>query len=506
MSAGRLWRWQLSGVALVGCLALGLLGAGSALAAEAKFSYTGAEQEFTVPAGVTSIHVVAVGSEGGTEEHTAAAGSGAIVSGKLTVKPGQKLYVEVGGVPFNGGGIPIEGASGGGASDVRTVSIGAEPSPGSEESLKTRLLVAGGGGAGGSADPAYFTCPGGAGGAAGKNGANATGCPIKPGGGGAAGTASKGGKGGTGYGDETESAQNSGEDGRLGVGGNASGGKGFHGAGGGGGLFGGGGGGLQGVSFGPSSNAGEGGGGGGSNLVPPGGTAKLANPGATPSVSISYTEPASVLSLQQDEESGFSSIAVHSAIGGYIAGATLSAGTAKETCPETNKITGGELLKNKSTTDEIEYPAYNVISPNGTCSGALKLQKTEAGKLGAYYEIGASSATKGAILELKAAENAKTHIYPATFKASLAEPFAVELEEYTVGNHLFICNYTDISLSGSHTPQGEAGIESATVKATFKRTNPEPTTCPKSLTVAWDWIPYVPSDSFNPYMYGFIEP
>jgi hypothetical protein len=46
---------------------LGLLaGAGSALAATKTFTYTGKEQQFKVPAGVTSIEVVAVGSEGGT--------------------------------------------------------------------------------------------------------------------------------------------------------------------------------------------------------------------------------------------------------------------------------------------------------------------------------------------------------------------------------------------------------------------------------------------------------
>ena len=91
----------VAGVCAVGLLA----GAGSALAEEAKFTYTGKEQEFEVPAGVTSVEVVAVGSQGESAAGLGGAGGvGAIVAGKLTVKPEQALYVEVGGVPFNGGG------------------------------------------------------------------------------------------------------------------------------------------------------------------------------------------------------------------------------------------------------------------------------------------------------------------------------------------------------------------------------------------------------------------
>jgi hypothetical protein len=85
--------------------AVGLLaGPGSALAETKTFTYTGKEQEFKVPAGVTSLEVVAIGSEGGTATGAAQGGVGAVVSGKLTVKPEQVLYVEVGRVPFNGGG------------------------------------------------------------------------------------------------------------------------------------------------------------------------------------------------------------------------------------------------------------------------------------------------------------------------------------------------------------------------------------------------------------------
>ena len=270
--------------------AVGLLaGVGSALAEEAKFTYTGKEQEFEVPAGVTSVEVVAVGSQGESAAGLGGAGGvGAIVAGKLTVKPEQALYVEVGGVPFNGGGASEHGGKGGGASDVRTVSIGAEPSPGNEASLNSRLLVAAGGGGGGLEDfLERHQCAGGAGGAAEEKGANGTSCGFTGGEGGGAGEANKGGAGGTGYAETTPSGEFEGKPGQLGVGGGAGGGGGdkrFPG-GGGGGRYGGGGGGEQEVDEGEIPiSAGEGGGGGGSNLVPVGGSHALAAAGQAASV------------------------------------------------------------------------------------------------------------------------------------------------------------------------------------------------------------------------------
>jgi hypothetical protein len=115
------------------CAASLLAGAGSALAEETKFTFNEKEQEFKVPAGVTSVHVVAIGSEGQKLSFgSAPPGVGAVVSGDVPVTPEQVVYVEVGGMTFNGGGTSEFGGSGGGASDVRTVSIGAEPSPGNE--------------------------------------------------------------------------------------------------------------------------------------------------------------------------------------------------------------------------------------------------------------------------------------------------------------------------------------------------------------------------------------
>jgi hypothetical protein len=283
------------------CAAGLLAGAGSALAEEAKFTFTGAEQEFKVPAGVTSVEVQAIGSEGGTVVNAAPGGAGAIVTGKLSVKPAQVLYVEVGGVPFNGGGPSLglsPGSKGGGASDVRTMSIGAEPSPGDEASLNSRLLVAAGGGGGGfkNFDGLDKTCAGGPGGGAGEKGVDGTSCGFPGGGGGGAGEAGKGGAGGAGFTFSTPDPSVAGNTGLLGSGGEGGGG---FGGGGGGGRFGGGGGGAQDVEFHnpplEENNAGNGGGGGGSNLVPEGGEAKLAKFGVAASVTFTYTASANAL-------------------------------------------------------------------------------------------------------------------------------------------------------------------------------------------------------------------
>ena len=66
------------------------------------FGPTGAEDTFVVPAGVSTIHVVATGAPGAVGQRGGPAGRGAQVSGDLTVTPGQTLYVEVGGAPTGG--------------------------------------------------------------------------------------------------------------------------------------------------------------------------------------------------------------------------------------------------------------------------------------------------------------------------------------------------------------------------------------------------------------------
>jgi hypothetical protein len=126
---------------------------------------------FLVPAGVHRLVVLAWGAEGGTA--LGVPGSGyAEVEDDMAVRPGEQLYVEVGGkgadadakscpgtphcryAPggFNGGGTSLEvgagntGGGGGGASDVQLL-----PSRDGEAALLRRLVVAaGGGGAGGA--------------------------------------------------------------------------------------------------------------------------------------------------------------------------------------------------------------------------------------------------------------------------------------------------------------------------------------------------------------------
>ena len=230
------------------------------------FAFTGAEQTFTVPAGVTTVHVIAIGGRGGSAGGVG--GAAGDVSGDLAVAAGETLYVEVGGNGsgkggggFNGGG--AGGAGGGGASDIRTVSRAGVGT------LERRLLVAGGGGGGGVLGP--DTGPG-AGGAAGSPGTNEEGGLCIGGGGG---KASAGGVGGEG--DAFGAAGVLGQGGAGGI---------FesNGGGGGGGLYGGGGGG------GCDGDSGAGGG-GGSNLVPTGGTAETASLSAAPSIQISYAPP-----------------------------------------------------------------------------------------------------------------------------------------------------------------------------------------------------------------------
>jgi hypothetical protein len=234
-------------------------------------------QEFVVPDNVTSLHVELVGAWGGAYAGVTSGGVAGKVQGDLAVNPGETLYIEVGdsganvalnATPggYNGGGAGgscgpdvsgnFHGASGGGATDIRTIPAGA---PGS---LASRLAVAGGGGGGGdTAD----------GGSAGQLNA------IGPHGG-SGGSLVGGGAGGIG--------DMSGADGSLGRGGDgATTASAACGAGGGGGYYGGGGGGAS------ATDATDGGsGGGGSNYL---GSLTNATEGLDdtfgPHVTISYT-------------------------------------------------------------------------------------------------------------------------------------------------------------------------------------------------------------------------
>jgi len=162
-------------------LALAIVAACAApAAATTNFGYQGFEQLYTVPAGITTLDVSMSGGDGGPGPSNdvgipGTGGHGGTASAVVAVSPGQVLYVEVGGMGtvssgvatpaaggWNGGGAAaaegvdtdqatqfVPGGSGGGATDIRTVSCGSGGCPGTTASLDSRLLVAGGGGGGG---------------------------------------------------------------------------------------------------------------------------------------------------------------------------------------------------------------------------------------------------------------------------------------------------------------------------------------------------------------------
>ena len=281
------------GVAVRGALLIGLMcgtamaaspAASAAAAPPMTFAYTGAEQSYVVPSGVSSLQVAATGAPGGIGIASGvggvggAGGDGAKVDATVPVTPGETLYVEVGGAGgagnengvgnggFNGGGAGLPGGGGGGASDIRTVSC-ATTCPGSAASLQSRLVVAAGGGGGGGAFDVLTGGAGGAGGLVGANGKNGTANSLcTAGGGGAGATGTTGGAGGSSASsltvDPVICLVGTSSAGVLGNGG-ASGQGADSGGGGGSGYYGGGGGG-------PGSTTSGGGGGGGSSFGPAG--------------------------------------------------------------------------------------------------------------------------------------------------------------------------------------------------------------------------------------------
>jgi hypothetical protein len=257
------------------------------------FSYTGAEQNFTVPKRITKVTVAASGASGGVEGLTTkygnsgSGGLGGQITTTIPVTPGETLYIFVGGAGdygggyggYNGGGEGgldpscngICGWGGGGASDVRQ----------GGDSLADRVVVAGGG-AGAGTD--YGT--GGDGG--GKVGGAGEGSGGRQGsGGGGGGKQSSGGSGGHG-GRKGCCHGGGGASGAFGQGGN--GGEDYFqylesgGGGGGGGYYGGGGGGGGGgITYSSGPFYGGAGGGGGSSYAEPQAThIKDEKGGATP--------------------------------------------------------------------------------------------------------------------------------------------------------------------------------------------------------------------------------
>ena len=265
------------------------------------FTYSGAEQCYAVPTGITQLGVVAVGASGGSN---GGGGGGGQVTTTVTVPAGvTTLDVEVGGTGtgsaggFNGGGNGgsgwHSGWGGGGASDIRTVSCGGA-CPGDGSSQVSRLVVAGGGGGdGGSTYYGYSTVGGSGGSGADGSGSNGSqggaGGPNPSGYGGGGATQAAGGSAGSG--NDGGANGGPGTSGSGGGGGGAFTGPGYvytgGGGGGGGGYYGGGGGGGGGSRYTNQLYFGSGGsGGGGSSYGPSGSTFQAASSSTPTSVSI----------------------------------------------------------------------------------------------------------------------------------------------------------------------------------------------------------------------------
>lgn len=205
------------------CVDVALQGGGGGMKV---FSYTGAAQDFVVPACALNVTVELYGAQGGGAKCCDNSiqddgGKGGYVKATLAATPGDKWSVYVGGkgateggAGWNGGAAGGQwGAGGGGGSDVRIGGVG----------LNNRSLVAGGGGGGNCGCPEHGF--GGAGGALVGDPGDAQGGGFTPGGGG---TQNAGGTAGTAPGVA----------GGQGVGGGPAG---YHVGGGGGGWYGGGG-------------------------------------------------------------------------------------------------------------------------------------------------------------------------------------------------------------------------------------------------------------------------
>ncbi|HEX3458471.1 MAG TPA: glycine-rich protein [Candidatus Baltobacteraceae bacterium] len=250
------------------------------IAQHRTFRYTGAEQSFKVPPGVTSISVVARGGGGANEtgHHSLRRAQGGRVHAIIPVTPGEKLFIFVGGGGsgstggFNGGGsggapgkYGHDAFGGGGASDVREAG----------DRLSDRIVVAAGGGGAGGVTARYYFLQGAGGAGGGLTGGSGGGFPSQHGPtGGSGGTQTGGGNGG--IGGRFYYWGNDGADGTLGTGGAGGTGTtsgfpgGAGGGGGGGGYYGGGGGGAGSPVFTSIAYASDGGGGGGgSSYVEP---------------------------------------------------------------------------------------------------------------------------------------------------------------------------------------------------------------------------------------------
>ncbi len=147
------------------------------------YSYTGANQTFTVPAGVTSIAIKIWGGGGGGTPGGSGYGAGqastgggaGYVTATLAVTPGQVLTLIVGGGGLAGGSAGADTFGGGGRRNTFSGAGGGRSAI--RNAVAVELITAAGGGGGGSANSAgqnNNTAGGAGGGATGLNGASVT--------------------------------------------------------------------------------------------------------------------------------------------------------------------------------------------------------------------------------------------------------------------------------------------------------------------------------------------
>lgn len=310
------------------------------------FFVSSGTHEVVVPAGATSVRVVAQGGSGAST-HLQPPGAGARVEAELQVVPGERLTATVGGNArletggFNGGAdgrnpaavnaLPAGG--GGGATDLRRLGTG----------LADRVLVAGGGG---GASPYAGTSGGTASGSVGGAGITRGNCVGDAGGG----TLTSGGAPGA----PCDSTM--GEAGSLGFGGipgfrdpDAS-----HGGGGGGGYFGGGGGSPY------------GGGGAGSSYVDPAGT------NVSMTAGVLYEAPFIRLTFRMPPATGMSLAFSQSTV--VADGASTFTATATMRDAEARPVTGETVVF--SSTDPGQLIGPTTDHGNGTYSATITASTT----------------------------------------------------------------------------------------------------------------------------------
>jgi len=181
--AGRRSRWVRRGVVVVATAVSGMLPASALAAAPAvpaaaaaaaalpagcgqtgatvscTYGFTGGEQSFTVPSGVSAVQVSAIGAAGAPSYGGAQGGRASQVTGTLTVTAGQVLFVEVAvclsmtraAIPWRRAWAGSTAAGPAASAAVAAAPPTCAPSPGSQpNSLASRLLAAGAGGGGGN--------------------------------------------------------------------------------------------------------------------------------------------------------------------------------------------------------------------------------------------------------------------------------------------------------------------------------------------------------------------